>query len=95
MASDTKPSREELEERVKLAFGRVLRESRLNQKGGKMAQEHLAYEAGYDRTYIFKLENGTYQPTLTAFIMLAYHLEISPITMLKSVLKEIEQSGND
>ena len=92
MNKDDIPLREELEKAVKTAFGAALRDARINHKGGKFSQEALAYEAQYDRTYIYKLENGTYQPSLSAFILLSYHLGISPNKMLRSILEEIEES---
>ena len=90
MAKDIHLTREELEEAVKRIYGSVLYEARHNYKGGKLSQEKLADAASYDRTYIYKLENGDYQPTLSAFIMIADQLGISPVNMLKSVLKELD-----
>jgi transcriptional regulator with XRE-family HTH domain len=88
---DDIPLREDLEKAVKVAYGALLKEVRTNRKGGKISQESLAYESQYDRTYIHKLENSTYQPSLSAFILLSYHLGISPNKMLRSVLDEIEK----
>lgn len=83
-------SREQLEDAVKKAFGKVLRQARSNAKRGKVAQETLAYESDYDRTYVHKLENGRNQPSLSAFISLSQHLGVSPITMLRAVLNQMK-----
>ena len=78
-----------MEKVVKKAFGQALKQARENYKGGRLTQEKLAYESGYDRTYIHKLENGTYQPSLSAFIALSLHLGVPPATLLQAVLKEV------
>lgn len=58
----------------KLAFGRVLREVRLDRG---LSQEALGFEAGRDRTYISMLELGQCSPTLDTILTLCEALNIS------------------
>ena len=66
------------------AFGAVLRDLR-NQ--AHLSQEKLALEADIDRSYISKLENGVYQPSLAMVFALAQILEISP----KEIVGRVEE----
>ena len=91
MAKSESVERHEVEHATKRAFAKVLKQARSTHKGGALTQEALAYEAGYDRTYIYKLEKAMYQPSLSSFITLSKQLGISPITMLRAVLKEMER----
>lgn len=56
------------------AFGKVLRESRLE---AGLTQEQLGLEAGLRRTFVSILELGEQQPTLTTIIKIANALSIS------------------
>ena len=62
-----------------LAFGRALRAVR-DERG--VSQEQLAFDAGYDRSYISLLENGHYSPSLIAVFRLAQALDIRPSALL-------------
>ena len=53
---------------VSKAFGRVLREQRLNMD---LSQEALALAADVDRTFVSQMERGIRQPTLTTLFKLA------------------------
>jgi transcriptional regulator with XRE-family HTH domain len=56
------------------AFGEVLREVRIN---SEISQEELAFRAGVDRTFIYRLEHGVRQPTITTILDLARALDVS------------------
>jgi len=72
------------QERVKIAFGRVLKKYR-EDKG--LTQEKLGGEAEYHSTYISQLERGLKQPSLTTIIVLAKCLDIKPEVMIRAVDK--------
>ncbi len=61
------------------AFGRALRAVR-TERG--LSQEGLAFDAGYDRSYISLLENGRYSPSLNAIFRLARALAVRPSALL-------------
>ncbi len=61
------------------AFGAALRAVRL-ERG--LTQETLAFEAGYDRSYISLLEHGRYSPSLNAIYRLARALTITPSLLI-------------
>ena len=94
MARDESESKKAFSKAVKLAFGKVLRGARTKGKGKKVTQEELAYESGYSRTYIYKIEIGEYQPSLTALILLARQLDVSPVALLKATLSELENNNS-
>jgi len=54
-------------------FGRILR--RVRTEHG-VSQEELAFRAGVDRTFIYRLERGVRQPTITTVIGLGLALGI-------------------
>ena len=56
------------EKRVFKVFGKVLREAR---KERGLSQEKLAFETGYDRTFISRMERGLTQPSLVSLIKIA------------------------
>lgn len=60
-------------------FGKVLRELR---KAAGISQEELAHQAGFDRTYIGRLERAICEPTLSTIQALAKTLKIRPSEML-------------
>ena len=72
---------------IPLAFGRVLRESRLR---ADLSQEALALNAGIDRTFVSLLERGKRQPTLVTLFALAAVLEIAPATLVARTAAAVE-----
>ena len=75
---------------VRVIFGQVLREVR-NEQG--VSQERLALEAGIDRSYISKLENGLYQPSLSMLFAIAEILNCRPGELVDLVEKEMKKQG--
>lgn len=67
------------------AFGQVLKEQR--QKSG-LSQEELAFEAGFNRTFVSMLERGIRQPTLRTLFKLGKALKISPSELVRLVEQE-------
>ena len=82
----SKPQIERTQNRVRRAFGKVLRKYR-NKSG--MTQESLGFEAGCHSTFISQLERGLRQPSLTTIFMLAKCLDIKPEVMIKAVDKKL------
>ena len=70
--------------KVSIAFGKVLRELRLN-KG--LSQEQLGFEADLRRTYVSILELGQQQASLTTLLKLAKALNIKA-SQLMALLEE-------
>ena len=68
-----------------VAFGRVLRRLRLEQK---ISQEELAGSAGLQHKYISLLEKAKYQPKLTTVFNLAVALNYSPSDFIALVDEE-------
>jgi transcriptional regulator with XRE-family HTH domain len=75
--------------KLALAFGRVLREARL-QKG--ISQDTLATLCDFDRTYPSLLERGLRSPTLAMIFRISEALEINPSLL---VAKTYEALGQD
>jgi transcriptional regulator with XRE-family HTH domain len=73
-------------QRVAVAFGRVLREMRM-QIG--MSQEELAGEAEFDRTYPSLLERGLRTPSLPVILSLAKVLKTSAAYLVNKTLEEL------
>ena len=73
------------------AFGIALRELR-NRKN--KSQETLAFDAGFDRTYISLMELGHKSPTLDTMTALCMSLDIS-LTQLANRIEEIMRENND
>jgi len=63
-------------------FGETLRTFR---KGKNISQEHLAFEAGLDRTYISLLERGLRQPSIKSLFAIAKALQVSPHEIIASL----------
>ncbi|HVO47469.1 MAG TPA: helix-turn-helix transcriptional regulator [Steroidobacteraceae bacterium] len=61
------------------AFGRVVREARLDRR---MTQEELAFSAGLNRNYVAAIEKGRRKPSLITLYSLARGLEISAAALL-------------
>jgi transcriptional regulator with XRE-family HTH domain len=55
------------------AFGQALREMR---KGRKISQEQLAFDSGFDRTYVSMVERGVRSPTIRSLVRLAEVLQV-------------------
>jgi transcriptional regulator with XRE-family HTH domain len=75
-------------QKVAIAFGRVLRETR-RQKG--LSQEDLAAAGEFDRTYPSLLERGMRTPTLTVIFQLAEVLQVSPASLVSRTLDELSR----
>lgn len=76
---------EEKELKLQDVFGLVLKEQR--QKAG-LSQENLAFEAGFNRTFVSMMERGLRQPTLTTLFKLGKALKIPPFELVKLVEKD-------
>ncbi len=76
--------------KISIAFGKVLRELRLN-KG--LSQEQLGFEADLRRTYVSILELGQQQPSLTTLLKLANALNIKA-SQLMALLEEKMSNKN-
>jgi transcriptional regulator with XRE-family HTH domain len=70
------------------AFGQALREFREAQK---ISQEDLAYQAGFDRTYVSMIERGLRSPTIRSLVRLAQTLNLRP----SQILARMEQILSD
>lgn len=62
------------------AIGQAIREIRLERE---MSQEQLAFECGFDRTYISLLERGVRNPTVRSLVQLARVLKVRPSEILQ------------
>jgi len=87
MVAPAMPDRALQNRQVAIAFGRVLRETRLRRH---LSQEDLALRAGLDRTYPSLLERGQRQPTLAVVIAVADVLEVAPIVLVNKTLEELK-----
>jgi transcriptional regulator with XRE-family HTH domain len=74
--------------KIAVAFGRVLRESRL-QKG--ISQEKLASICDFDRTYPSLLERGLRSPTLAMVFRLSQALEVNPALLVTKAFEELRR----
>lgn len=61
------------------AIGQAIREIRIE---CEMSQEQLAFECGFDRTYISLLERGIRSPTVRSLVQLAAVLKVRPSEIL-------------
>ena len=66
-------------------FGEVLRRYR-SERG--ITQEELAFQAGVDRTFVYRLERGVRQPTITTLIGMSRALGVSAVDLLGDTEKE-------
>lgn len=69
-----------------IAFGKVLKELRQKKQ---VSQELLAYESSLDRTFISLLERGLRQPSLATILQIAKALNVSPVAMMKLIVKKL------
>lgn len=74
--------------KVAVAFGRVLRETRL-QKG--ISQDSLASLCEFDRTYPSLLERGLRSPTLAMIFRLSEALDINPSLLVAKTYDELRR----
>ncbi|HVW68623.1 MAG TPA: helix-turn-helix transcriptional regulator [Steroidobacteraceae bacterium] len=75
--------------KVAVAFGRVLREARL-QKG--ISQDNLASLCDFDRTYPSLLERGLRSPTLAMIFRISEALDMSPSQLVARTYDELSRS---
>ena len=66
-------------------FGKVLRRYR-SERG--ITQEELAFQAGVDRTFVYRLERGVRQPTITTLIGMSRALGVSAVDLVGDTEKE-------
>jgi transcriptional regulator with XRE-family HTH domain len=74
--------------KVAIAFGRVLREVRL-QKG--LSQDRLASLCDFDRTYPSLLERGLRSPTLAMIFRLSQALDINASLLVTRTQDELRR----
>ena len=74
--------------KVAIAFGRVLREARL-QKG--LSQDRLAAICDFDRTYPSLLERGLRSPTLAMILRLSQALDINASLLVTRTQDELRR----
>lgn len=67
-----------VEKDLLIAFGKKVSEAR-NKKG--ISQEELAFEAGFDRTYISLIERGKRNPSLKTILRLCEVLKVQPSSL--------------
>ena len=66
-------------------FGEVLRQRR-TERG--ITQEELAFQTGVDRTFVYRLERGIRQPTITTLIGMSSALGVSAMDLVGDTEKE-------
>ncbi len=71
---------------IKEVFGKILRRTR---RWKDISQETLSLEAEISRTYVSKLENGVYQPSLSVLFAIAEVLEMKPSELVALVEEEL------
>jgi transcriptional regulator with XRE-family HTH domain len=73
-------------------FGEVLRQRR-TERG--ITQEELAFQAGVDRTFVYRLGRGIRQPTITTLIGMSRALGISAVDLVKDTEEEYLRQKKD
>lgn len=73
------------------AFGQAIRELR---RSKNQSQETLAFDAGFDRTYISLLELGHKSPTLDTIMALCSALDVS-LAQLASRVEAIMRENHE
>ncbi|MFK5912927.1 MAG: helix-turn-helix transcriptional regulator [Woeseiaceae bacterium] len=73
---------------IKEAFGKILRRTR---RWKDISQEALSLEADVSRTYVSKLENGVYQPSLSVLFAIAEVLEMKPSELVALIEEELKK----
>jgi transcriptional regulator with XRE-family HTH domain len=74
--------------KVAIAFGRVLRETRLQKN---LSQDKLALLCDFDRTYPSLLERGLRSPTLAMIFRLSQALDVNPSLLVAKTLDELRR----
>jgi transcriptional regulator with XRE-family HTH domain len=74
-----------------MAFGRVLRELRLDHQ---QSQESYAHQTGYHRNYIGQLERGEKSPSLKALFDFARSFGLEPSEFLRRVERDIQNCAS-
>lgn len=69
-------------------YGQVLRRHR---EAVGLSQEKLALECELDRTYISLLEGGLRNPSLRVMFIVAAHLNVSPVNMVREMEQALKQ----
>lgn len=67
---------------LQVAFGRVLREFRLE---AGLSQEALSFICGRHRTYVSLIERGKNSPSITTLWLLAQAVGVQPSVMIERV----------
>jgi len=73
------------------AFGQALKVIR---REAKISQEQLAFDAGFDRTYISLIERGINSPTIRTVVKLAGVLKVAP-SKIVAMMEEFTTGGAD
>lgn len=73
------------------AFGEVLRRAR-TAKG--ISQEELAFRAGVDRTFIYRLEKGLRQPTISTIFGLGAALGMDAANLVRETEAQYRSAGS-
>jgi transcriptional regulator with XRE-family HTH domain len=76
--------------RIATSFGEVLRRHRTTKD---LTQEELAFRTGVDRTYIYRLENGLRQPTISTLFSIAAALGVPSTQLLSDTEVLFQRSG--
>jgi len=77
---------------LKIAFGRVIRQRRIDIG---LTQEQLGFDADLRRTYISIIELGQQQPSLNTIFKLARALQILPSQLVGLVEEELGAGNFD
>lgn len=77
-------------QKIKKAFGSILREERERRK---MTQLELADGASYDMTYISYLESGRYQPSLAAILAFENVLGLRPGVLVQRTAERLSEKA--
>jgi transcriptional regulator with XRE-family HTH domain len=75
------------------AFGEALREVRTTRE---ISQEQLAFDSGFDRTYVSLMERGVRSPTIRSLVKLAEALKVRPseiVARMESLLAKSKSYG--
>jgi transcriptional regulator with XRE-family HTH domain len=70
---------------ISQVFGEVLRRYR-SDRG--ITQEELAFQAGVDRTFIYRMERGIRQPTITTLLGMSRALGVSAVDLVRDTEEE-------
>jgi transcriptional regulator with XRE-family HTH domain len=82
MIMSIRPSGAHSRTEILTVFGRILREHR--QRAG-LSQEKLAAKAGFDRTYVGRLERAERSVSLVSITRLAEALDVEPAELVRGL----------